>query len=189
MSQRTSLIVQVPAQPDFSLTELAKDLGFETAVAGWFEENAPRWPQDHLVWLCFPHSLATFDCVHSLYGATVSAQGIFYKFLGVHGLYCLAAHLKQNPCPELKDFSGLVHAFGASKAGIKTVLNHEAHIGFDALDLITPVLYIENGVPRSIYTEWHSSEAEDPHIIAYSGSTDMFTLEEERERQRLLNAA
>ena len=189
MSQRTSLIVQVPAKPNSSLAELAEALGFEGAIANQFKEDAPRWPRDHLVWLCFPRSLATFDCIHSLYSNTVSAQGTFCKFLGVHGLYCLASHLKQNPCAELTDFSGLVHAFGASKAGNKTVLNNEAHIGFDALDLLTPVLYIENGVPRSIYTEWHSDAAEDPRIIAYSGGTDMFKLEVEQARQAQLAAA
>jgi len=187
--QQTSLVVQVPAQPNCSLADLAKALGFEIAVAKWFGVSAPRWPQDHLVWLFIPHSLATFDCVHSLYSATVSTQETFRKFLGAHGLYCLATHLMQSPCPELKHFSGLVHAFGASKAGNKKVFNHEVGIGFDALDLMTPVLYIENGVPRSIYAEWHSSQAEDPCIIAYCGSVDIFKLEEERESQRLLNAA
>lgn len=61
-------------------------------------------------------------------------------------------------------------------------MNHACGLAGDAPDLLTPVLYIKRGVPQSIYTMWHSDDAEGTTYIAYGGDAEIFNAERERKR-------
>lgn len=178
------IVLHVPAQPEATLAQLNDILGFGLDnggnIAEWFKEDAQRWSEDHLVWL-FSQSNAQFDCVHSLYSAVMAEQSTFFELLSIHGLFCLAAHLKQTESSSLQSFTGLVYAFGSSKSSKKMVLNHKQHVGVETTDLLTPVLFIENGHPRSVYTMWHSDDT-DESLVGFCGSTTMFSYEEEAAR-------
>ncbi len=176
------IVIQVPAL-ETSLTEIFFSLGFGRGngdgVAKSFEDPALRWKKDHIVWLCPVVPDAKLDCLHSLYGSTMAEQTAICDLFGAHGLFCLAAHLKQNNYPELQEFDGVVYAFGAAKLEKLTVLNHRDHIAFDIPDLSTPVLYIRQGRPMSIYTMWHTGFVEKQSLVGLCGSTTIFRLDEE----------
>ncbi len=170
------IIIQVPAllAPIEAIYDTLLHFGPDNGdtVAKFFEPVSKPWKEDHLVWLS-PQLETKVDCLHALYAATLPAQSTFVKLLGVHGLYCLAAHLMQVEHPALKSFTGVVHAFAGSMPAQKTVLNHERGVAFDSHDFTTPVLFLEHGRPRSIYTMWHSEGTEDNSLIAFCGSAAM----------------
>lgn len=186
MTSLKATVLSIPARPQSTLADMFSILGFGRGngdgVAEWFKDNSVPWTEDHLVWLCPKDDCVQLDCLHSLYGAAIQEQSAFMKLLGVHGLYCLAAYLKENEVPELQSYTGIVHAFAGSKPSKKTVLNHEQGVAFDALDFNTPVLYLTGGRPRSIYTMWHTDAPEEQSMIAWCGSTSIFQFEEERAR-------
>ncbi len=186
MTNPKTTVLRIPAQPEATLADVFSVLHFGRGngdgVAEWFKDVSKPWTEDHLVWLCPMDAGARFDCLHSLYGAAVKEQSVFVNLLGVHGLYLLAAYLKEHEVPELREFTGIVHAFAGSKPSKKTVLNHQQGIASDALDFNTPVLYITGGRPRSIYTMWHTDSAEDQSLIAWCGPTSIFQLEHETAR-------
>lgn len=177
------VLIQVPILP-ISMGAIYDDLldfgtGNGDGVAKNFELVSRPWNENHLVWLCPQLSETKFDCIHSLYGAVMQEQSLFYELLGVHGLYCLAAHLKQAVHPALKSFTGVVHALNGSMMSEKVGMSHGRQAPWKAYDLLTPVLYIENGQPRSIYTKWHSDIAEESALVAFCGSSNLFEFEEE----------
>ena len=168
------IVLHVPAQPESTLAQFNDILGFSRDNGG----KVTRWSEDHLVWL-FPPT-AELDCVHSLYSAVIAEQSTFFGLLDIHGLFYLAAHLKQNRPPSMQSFTGVVHAFGSSKSAKKTVLNNKQHVAIETLDLLTPVLYIENGCPQSVYMMWHSDNPDKPDesLVGFCGSTTIFSHEE-----------
>ncbi len=179
---RKPIVMQVSAL-EVSLLEIFASLGFGRGngdgVAKAFEDPTLRWKKDHIVWLCPVVRGAKFDCLHSLYGSTMEEQSAICDMFGAHGLFCLAAYLKQNDHPELQNFDGVVYAFGAAKLEKRTVLNHREHTAIDIPDLSTPVLYIRNGRPMSIYTMWHTGFVEKQSFVGLCGSTTIFRLDEE----------
>ena len=177
------IVLQVPAWPDATLADIYNNilkfgLNNGDGVAKNFEEAAMRWPEDRPVCLCPIQPDANFDCIHSLYGSVMPLQTTAINLLGVHGLFCLAAYLKQNESTDLQSFTGVVHALGGSKLSEKTGMNHNRGAPWRGFDLLTPVLYIEQGRPRSIYTMWHSDDTEDASLIAFCGNVLGLELEE-----------
>lgn len=148
-------------------------------VAALYEDVARPWKGDQYVALCpqVSDSDAPFDCVHSVFGATMRAQTFSMSFLSAHGLFCLAAHLKETPHPELAAFTGVVYGFGSSKLCEMLDMNHEQGSPWTAQDLKVPVLYIVEGRPASIYTYWHTATPEEIALIAYSGDDTAILVE------------
>lgn len=186
MSQK-AVVLRVPVLPTPMTAIYDELLGFGSGngdgVAKHFDDVvAKQWGEDHLVWLYPQEPEAKFDCLHSLYGEVMKEQSTFVTLLAAHGLFCLAAHLKQVEHPALKSFTGIVHAFNGSRLAEKMGMNHQAEAPWTGYDLSTPVLFLEQGRPHSIYTMWHSGGTEDTSLIAFCGSASMFKLEEETAR-------
>ena len=102
----------------------------------------------------------TYDCVHSQYAAVLHL-GIAgcAKLLSISGLYRLAAFLADNPQEWMTEIDELtVAAFGSPRLSNKLVLNGLSHTAGNLPDMRTAVLYITNGVPRSVYEVWHTDE-------------------------------
>jgi len=136
-------------------------------VAERFENTAEHWDGDRLVSLCPQLPGIELDCVHSLYGSAMEQQSFAYNLIGTRGIYCLAAYLAQNPCADLAEFTGIVYAFGGSKISEKIGMNCERGSPWTGHDLQVPVLFLENGRPRSIYTMWHADTPEADALVAY----------------------
>ncbi len=152
----------------------SKHLGFGygngDGLAKSYQEVARPWKDDqHVALRHLMGSVENFECVHSLYGAAMEAQTFSMSFITAHGLFCLAAHLKQNPCPELATFTGIIYGFGSSKFAEKLGMNQQHGSPWTAQDLQVPVLYLMNGRPASIYGMWHTDEPEDNALFAFSG--------------------
>jgi hypothetical protein len=186
MQKLNTVVLRVPSRPTTSLTDIYSVLGFGygngDGVAESFKYVAEPWTEDNLVWLCPTEPDARFECLHSLYGEVMKGQSTFVRLLGVHGLYCLAAYLKENEVPELRSYTGIVHAFNGSKLAEQMGMNEKAESPWTSYDLQTPVLYLIDGRPRSIYTMWHAGSLEEQSLIAYCGGATMFKLEEEQAR-------
>jgi hypothetical protein len=165
-----SVLLRVPALQmpiaEIYATHLSFGYGNGDNVAKNFPEPA-CWVKDRYVWLCPLQPDAELDCVHSLYGEVMKGQTFAINLLDVHGLYCLGAYLKQTACAELLPFTGLVHAFAGSKMATRIGMNHEHGSPWESYDLLTPVLFLENGRPRSIYTMWHTDKPEAASLIAF----------------------
>ena len=116
--------------------------------------------------------IGKFDCHHSQYAAALplGVAGLS-KLLDVSGLYRLAAYLKENPCGALKGFEGTISAFGSPLLRKRPVLNRDSGTAGDLPDLATPVLYLRDGAPMSIYWVWHTESVGD------EGSTNYYAIQ------------
>ena len=72
-----------------------------------------------------------------------------------------------NPYDALKGFEGTVSAFGSPLLRKKPVLNHQTHTARDLPDLVTPVLYLRDGVPMNIDWVWHTESVGDGGLTNY----------------------
>ncbi len=146
-------------------------------VAKIFEKKKRRWQKDQVLWLNPPIPGAKFDCVHSVYRQVMLHPRSFTNPLNVHGLYCLAAYLRENECAELESFTGAIHAFGDVIFDDKTVMDHQQGISFTFRDLGSAILRLENGKPVTICMVSHSDELHDDPVVGFSGSSDWFDFE------------
>ena len=187
MSQK-SIMLQVPALPG-TLPEINANYahfghGNGKELARKLGENLIPWTEDHIVWLQPVEQVGTQMCLHSLYRQSTENQSGLITTLDAYGLFCLAAHL-QATSTKFESLTGLIYAFGATYSGQATVISTAVQgIAHKSLAMYTPMLYVTGGHTRSIYVEDHATtpETETKLFVAYSGSTLLFNLEEERQR-------
>lgn len=156
------ITVAVPARQDATLADLFAELGFGEGNGDWvareFTDFAVPWSGDQKVYLYLESGEP--KCLHSLYSREAENQGHFFELPNAHGLFCIALELKKNPRPELEFFTGVLYAFGAARPVMREKVSHQTHRMVKLADVLTPVLYIEKGQPKSIYTMWHSGAVE-----------------------------
>ncbi len=148
-------------------------MGNGDGMAKFYEDVARPWEgAQHVALRQLTAGADDFDTVHSIYGAAMEMQTFSMSFISAHGLFCLAAHLKASPCAELASFTGIVYGFGSSKLANKSGMNHAHGSPWAAQDLLVPVLYLMNGRPASIYSNWHTDPVakDDNALFAFSGS-------------------
>lgn len=182
-------VVQIPTTGTQSLVELSKRAGLfdpmSQAVAKLYnkETSNPEDSDGKILWISSFRGKT--DCLHSQYAVATKSQTGLSRLLTIMGLFALAVSLHENRKHKhpMNRFTGVIYAFGSARCAENTVLNYESHTGHRVLDMQTPVLWIEKGIPKSTYFIWHTEHGENGNV-AWQMSSDVFSLEEVTKRAK-----
>lgn len=180
-------VIEIPSVNARSFVELSNKAGLydpmSQSIAMWYDkeilygaETLPTNKASKILWISSFRGKA--DCLHSQYRHAVENQTAFMETVDVWSLYTLAAFLHENRKHSMSRFTGLVCAFGSTRVGKRTVVNHTHHVAYDMQDMETPALYVVKGVPQSIYLQWHGEYADTLNCVALQMSADLFSLEQ-----------